>query len=508
MLVRNSLLVAFLGALAVGAAPAPVTYGINFTLTQGNSPESASFTYVHTTQAFTNFVVIFGGIPFDLTAAANAPTIVGTVPCLHGLTGAAATFELLDGKCAMSAKGAHWSATVIGPVPTGGLSLAFVYGTNSTKGPFLSIGVTNPIAGAASAENSGGFSIVANPKIGKFTATGSMSTPRASHTATLLENGDVLVAGGENSTLGLATAELYNPKKGTFSAAPSMINARYGHTATLLRNGQVLIAGGANSSGTLSEAELYNPKTGKFTATGSMTTPRQNHTATLLPDGNVLIAGGSFSLSTLASAEIYNPKTGTFTATGSMTIPRAFHTATRLEGGKILIAGGFTTPATTTFPIVASEEVYDQNTGVFTADGAMGIARAAQTATLLTRGAVLFTGGITSDGTDLSSAELFGDKTAKTLGSMNSNRANHTATLLPDGKVLVAGGPNDATTIPAQLFLPAFGTFTDTAKMTATRQYHTATLLDNGKVLLVGGNNGTTALASAELFEAANGGPF
>src|SRR5208283_4763862 len=100
-------------------------------------------------------------------------------------------------------------------------------------------------------------------------------------------------------------------------------------TATLLNNGMVLFAGGISSPDT---AELYNPATGTFTPTGNMQTPRLYHTATLLSNGMVLMAGGENSngnyLSPIANAELYNPATGTFTSTGSLNTVRASHTAT------------------------------------------------------------------------------------------------------------------------------------------------------------------------------------
>ncbi len=184
-----------------------------------------------------------------------------------------------------------------------------------------------------------------DPATGTFTATGSMTNARVFHAATLLNNGMVLITGGANATgvlAGLASAELYNPATGTFTATGSMTSVRYFHTATLLNNGMVLIMGGANTAGVLASAELYNPATGTFTATGSMTSARQVHTATLLNNGMVLITGGANATGMVASAELYNPATGTFTATGSMTSARDFHTATLLNGGNVLVAGGAT----------------------------------------------------------------------------------------------------------------------------------------------------------------------
>ena len=154
----------------------------------------------------------------------------------------------------------------------------------------------------------------------------------------------VLIAGGE-SGIGftiVASAELYDPAVATFAVTAGMTVARAVHTATLLGTGQVLIAGGYDSSpSAFASAEVYDASTGTFTATSGMRVTRYNHTARLLPNGLVLIAGGwKDDTQKNASAELYDPRAGKFTATGSMTVARDGHTATLLPSGRVLMVGG------------------------------------------------------------------------------------------------------------------------------------------------------------------------
>ena len=244
-----------------------------------------------------------------------------------------------------------------------------------------------------------------DPVEGTFTPTGSMATARWFHTATLLPSGKVLIAGGWESDgfegTPFASAELYDPVAGTFTSTGSMTTARQGHTATLLPSGKVLIVGGWPNS--LPSAELYDPVAATFTPTGSMTTGRQGHTATLLPSGKVLIAGGWEGVGNpFASAELYDPLTGMFTPAGSMTTGRSDHTATLLPSGKVLIAGGFEPLAA-----LASAELYDPVATTFTATGSMTTGRFEHTATLLPNGDVLVAGGSGASG-PLASAERLG----------------------------------------------------------------------------------------------------
>ncbi|MEO8036712.1 MAG: kelch repeat-containing protein, partial [Acidobacteriota bacterium] len=174
------------------------------------------------------------------------------------------------------------------------------------------------------------YPLVVDPS---FSATGTMTTARVNHTATLLPNGKVLIAGGGSGAgASLNTAELYDPATGTFALTGTMTGQRSFHTATLLLNGKVLIAGGYDGAdpARLNTAELYDPVTGTFAATtGIMNSTRQLHTATLLQSGKVLIAGGmTAGLASLNTADVYDPVANTFTATATMSSARNAHTAT------------------------------------------------------------------------------------------------------------------------------------------------------------------------------------
>jgi hypothetical protein len=267
-----------------------------------------------------------------------------------------------------------------------------------------------------------------------------------------LPTGKVLIAGGQDDGGGLlSTAELYDPEGSIFTPTGTMTTGRTGHAATLLPKGQVLITGGSVDDGwtSLASAELYDPASGAFTATAPMIAARQLHTATLLPSGEVLVAGGQGSrhpdANALASAELYDPTSGTFTATGSLATARQDHSATLLPSGKVLIAGGMPYSGIGAF---ASAELYDPASGTFMSAGAMTAARYSHTATLLPNGKVLIVGGgdHANYADESSSAEQYdsamGDFTA--TGTMTIPRLGHTATLLPSGKVLVAGGGSAA----------------------------------------------------------------
>ena len=317
-----------------------------------------------------------------------------------------------------------------------------------------------------------------DPTTGTWTSTSdAMSTPRVKHTATLLPNGKVLVAGGDPS----GTSELYDPENDDWSPVPAaMSTPRVKHTATLLPNGEVLVAGGDP----LGTWELYDPENDAWPPSAeAMSEPRAEHTATLLPSGKVLVAGGFTpgTLGSLWSAEIFDPdmETWTFTA-GNLIFERAAHTATLLSNGTVLVAGGT--------DYVTNAEIFDPDTEIWVSTSPMGDLHSWHTATLLPNGTVLIVGGY-----DAPSAELFdlATDTWTAASSLSTLYSSHTATLLTNGEVLVAGGDaggDDVVIQSAELYVltTVTGSWRPVSAMTAHRSSHTATLLPNGKVLVVG----------------------
>ena len=285
--------------------------------------------------------------------------------------------------------------------------------------------------------------------------------------AVLLKTGEVLVVGDDTTSLATPTAYLYNEATANWTAAGNPSIARYSGTATLLNNGRVLLVGGYNNGccngpkATYKSAEIYNPKKNKWSLTASMSDRRLGHTATLLPSGKVLVAGGTIRDPIIPhnSAEIYDPDTDTWSPTGPMTTPRFFHKATLLPSGKVLVTGGFKDEAG---GALASAEIYDPATGNWTAIAPMTFRRGRHTAVLMSSGKVLITGGLTNNNdttSALDSAELYdpASGTWSSAGTMTGKRAQHIAVLLGSDRVFVAGGTDQTgnETKSAEIFVAA-----------------------------------------------------
>lgn len=454
----------------------------------GGASASATFTVG-------NPVPMISGLsPASATAGAMAQTLIvngsGFMPsssvtyngAAHTATFVSASQLTLQLSTADQATVGNYPVLVTNPIPGGGASNTATFSVT----PAIPSGVTVLVVGgqaAASMPLTSGELFASSA----FTSAGNLSVARHRPVASLISSGaTVLITGGSDASgAALATSETYQVTARTFGTATlSMKCAHKGHTATILVNGQVLIAG-RDGTTTTACAELYDPGTGTFTRTGDMTTPLSDHAAVLLTSGKVLIVGGSIdaagciSCTSARTAEIYDPVTGKFTATThSLTTARSSPTATLLSSGKVLITGGGVTP---TGGPLRNAELYDPVVDTFTSiTSNMSVERQFHTATLLTSGKVLVAGGLTKVGSvATATADLYDPNTNSFLatGAMMSTRLYHTATALGNGVVLIVGGAmqpaNGTGETSAEIYDPASGVFTLTGPL-ATGRYGAA----------------------------------
>jgi hypothetical protein len=382
-----------------------------------------------------------------------------------------------------------------------------------------------PAGGTVS--NGVGFRIAAagSRTPGLFTATGSLSVARAGHTATVLQSGKVLITGGDpyGGSGAQNTAEVYDPTTGTFAAtAGTMTAPRQGHTATLLADGRVLIAGGfGNPGGGLSifyETELYDPATSAFLPGPRMAIARSAHSAVPLASGDVLVAGGE-SVSAAGAAvlptracEYYRFQaggSGSFQAAPPLNLARLQSGALSTYGGAALFGGQDAQSE------LASAEILDQLRGSWTKGigraFVMTIPRVDPGVVRLSSGDVAAIGGFSPNGY----AGLLGEDPMKTVDFLPTDplnpsagtfsirrfpslppRVGHTTMLLADDRVLVVGSARtlaaaqSATVFDSALFSGAQAAGTSSA----ARFQHTASLLFNGRVLVCGGGGDASAI--------------
>ena len=347
---------------------------------------------------------------------------------------------------------------------------------------------------------------------------GALLHGRVHHTATLLNDGRVLIVGGEDAAQGmLASCAFFDPVHGNFVAGPPLPQGRSHHTATLLRDGKVLVAGGGvgssisipNGTGALDSALLFDPLTDTWQPTGAMNAARAGHQAVLLDDGRVLVAGGGNTIgyncaashpectvaASLASTEVF--ENGQWTAAGDMKQPRIAFTLNMLPSGRVLAAGGAANNQS-----LSNAERFDPHTSTWTATAAMGQARLFHAAGIA-NGVLVVVGGKVANVAPIKDSERFDEATGQwqTIKKLNTPRTGAAMVTLQSGRVLLVGGNNQlgiAHLAEAATYDATADQWGLTNPLSQGRYGHTATRLKDGSVLVVGGLGDTGVLSSAE----------
>lgn len=298
-----------------------------------------------------------------------------------------------------------------------------------------------------------------DPKTKKSKRVADLPEPllKQEYSVTVLNNGKVLISGGRKDIPGNSkipiyyskTAYVYNPVNNIFEPALSMTDTHMEHKAVLLDNGDVIVTGGNRSS----IVDMYNPNTNKFTSFGKYCSPSElkkikyvdlaRQGAIKLNNGKVLVLGGAGCDNTddySAQAKIIDTKNGKIFQTASLRVNRGYPTLTLLKDGRVLVSGGFNMKDAH----LKDLEIYDPQKGVFV-DGGKTDERVGYTATLLPNGKVLFAGGgagYGQAGYGIGSMYVYDPNTQSYtfLGNMKRKRAGHTATVLKDGSIVFIGG--------------------------------------------------------------------
>jgi hypothetical protein len=402
-------------------------------------------------------------------------------------------------------------------------------------GPFFASFVAFGQGAAFSATAPGGLAI--SPLVrfdfapgNSFEPAGVLSAARNFATATTFPGDVVFVTGGKDGGLlesaagPTAQTSLWFKTSRASVAGPPMSTPRFAHTATLLLDGRVLIAGGAGGAPgfvATTSCEIYDPSTNAFTAVGSLGHARVGHAAALLPDGRVLVAGGCANLALSLQAplsmtafntarddgEIFDPSTGQWTPVPNVTqAPRVFGAATTLADGRPVFVSGIcgTYPLAGSLPPIDAAtgsvftDAFDPATGLFTAlPSIVGIPLAGSTAAVLPDGRLWLAGGATVNGASMNpfatSATALFDGVQWSMGpSLGAGTVHHRVATLADGTVHVSGGAGklfDGVGTSGSTACATYDgtTFAPAAAMSAGRYGHAVATLSDGTLLLIGG---------------------
>lgn len=331
----------------------------------------------------------------------------------------------------------------------------------------------------------------------EWVAGPSLSSPRAFCASVLLQNGSVLIIGGETgSGTSVTTCELFDPLKGTLRAAAPMITQRSWCSPVLLRDGRVLVVGGLRNQTPIKLCEIYDPASDTWSATADLNQARYKNTITLLGDGRVMVSGGLSTASATSytqSVEIYDPATGAWTTVAPLPWPRAHQVSTLLPDGRVLVAGGY--------PYDYASALYDVAGDTWTANstsnGPLSFPTGEASLTLLPNGKALYVGGWGgSEGMSVKCA-LFDPATERwtSTGSISVRRSGHRAILLPNGKVMIIGGhtntgnadKNCTSVESCEIYDPTLGSWSIGPSLPQQMSYFCATLLPSGEIFLAGG---------------------
>ena len=350
-----------------------------------------------------------------------------------------------------------------------------------------------------------------------FENIAALSVPRSAHSATLLEDGRVLLVGGESvaSREPLNAVDIFDPATDSIVEAADLPEARSNHQAVLLKDGRVLVVGGGRSapigagSGeeVLASALLYDPARDLWEETGSLAEGRSHFGAVLLDDGRVLVTGGTAGThengsictgapdcgplgDTLASTEIYDPVTGTFEPAAPLGRGRTLFTIERLSDGRVLAAAGMNDRREG----FATTEIFDPSTGDWTPGPDLGSEpRIFHASALLPSGRVLVGGGKLPDTYFLDTVDVVdpSGETSMPTAALSVPQTLPRFVSLASGRVLSVGGfrcPSPCEPIAeARLYDEAAGAWESIGALQNARAGHTATLLKDGRVLVCGG---------------------